>query len=97
MIEHLARVTWSEQCVATGLPEVAETIDPAWLGSHSTDVAGWSLICRFDPSPRAQGNPTKALVRFLAHDAPHEVLRPGMRLQMFERGTGRYAEVEILE
>ena len=96
MTERLARITWSPEYVAAGLPEVVETIDPAWLGARTAGAEGWSLVCRFEPPPRVQGNPIVAAVRFLVPEAPHGVLVPGARLQLFERGTGRYAEVEIL-
>jgi hypothetical protein len=96
MTEHHARITWSSQHVAAGLPDTTETVDPAWLGARTPEAEGWSLVCRFDSSPRAQGNPTTAVVRFLVPAAPHAALQPGTRLQLFERGTGQYADVEIL-
>ena len=96
MIEHPARITWSRQQVEHGLTDVLETIDPAWLDVRTGGAEGWSLVCRFEPSPRLQGNPSAARVRFLVAEAPHPTLRPGVRLQMFERETGGYAVVEIL-
>lgn|SRR5690348_11485953 len=98
MAEHRARITWSDEQVLVGLPTVRETIDPAWLDAA---VLGWddawSLVCSFDIPPREQGNPSMARVRFWMSHAPHDVLRPGARLCMFERGTRQYARVGVLE
>ena len=40
---------------------------------------------------------TAARVSCLVPDAPHDRLRPGVRLRLFERATQRYATVEILD
>jgi hypothetical protein len=95
--EHPARITWSEAQARVGLPKLTETIDPAWIeGTMPRQDEGWSLICRFERRPDEQGNPSDAFVRFLVADAPESALHQGARLQLFERGTGQYAEVEIL-
>jgi hypothetical protein len=53
---------------------------------------------RFDRPPSEQGNPSEALVKFMVDGAPHEVLRPGVLLKLFERETRRFgATVEILD
>ena len=98
MIEHLARITWSDQYVRLGLPTFGETIDPAWVedGKHVAPE-GWSLVCKFDVPPSIQGSPSQARVRFYVSEAPHDILRPGARLRLFERGTTECAQVEILE
>src|SRR5262245_48054482 len=96
--EHHARITWSEQQVGLGLPAIAQMTDPSFFtepGSASEE--GWSLICRFDSPPSSQGNPSLATIQFLVNEAPEHRLKPGVTLMLFERGTGKYAVVEILE
>ena len=95
---HRARITWSEEQFRLGLPSVSETIDPAWFVSDEPRKHdGWSLVCRFTPSPSEQGNPSLAEVHFRMDDAPHSRLQPGTELQLFERGSGTFARVEILD
>ena len=98
--EHRARITWSAAHEAHGLPTVVRMIDPAWppgvaVGAGPGDV--WSLLCQFDRPPAEQGSPSLGVVRFWMDEAPHDTLRPGAVLQLFERATGTYARVEILE
>ena len=98
MTKRRARITWSPDQVRLGLPPISEIVDPCWLDDTvPVTREGWSLVCRFDPPPHEQGNPSTALVHFLVDNAPHERLRPGASLRLFERGTGAYANVEILE
>jgi hypothetical protein len=92
-----ARIAWSQQHVERGLPEIERTIDPAWfVGEALPANAGWSLVCRFMPSPRAQGNPTFAEVEFLMPEAPAHRLVPGAKLRLFDRWTHDFADVEIV-
>ena len=96
--EHSALVHWSAEQIRRGLPSIQRTVDPAWFvepGNGSEQ--GWSLVCEFDAPPELQGTPSRARVRFLVSEAPHERLGPGTRLQLFERPTGRRALVEILD
>lgn len=96
-VAHPARITWSSEYVRRGLPDVEHTIDPAWFEDGAAgEREGWSLRCHFDPSPRLQGNPSQAAVRFNIDGAPHERLVAGVILSMFERGTGQFARVEIV-
>lgn len=97
-VEHRARVTWSPAHIAAGLPRQAELVDPAWLeGSEPPAADAWSLVCRFAPTPAEQGSPSSASIRFWLAEAPHQKLRPGAVLQLFERATGEHARVEVLE
>ena len=96
-VEHPARITWSARHADVGLLAGAETIDPAWFSDATSKVDdGWSLACRFETPPRIQGNPSVGRVHFLVPDAPHEHLRAGTVLRLFERATGELATVEIL-
>ena len=95
--EHRARITWSSAQEERGLPSFIRTIDPAWFESDPPGAEGWSLKCRFDPSPESQGNPTIAHVAFLMENAPHDRLTPGTRLRLYERGSGGRALVEVLD
>ena len=98
MAEHRARITWSPEQVRQGLPPITQTVDPAWFADDRTPRAeGWSLMCMFEPPPNEQGSPTVARVRFVMPDAPHERLRPGATLRLFERGTHGFANVHILD
>jgi hypothetical protein len=91
-----ARITWSDEQAQLGLPDQLETIDPAWTSDAVPRVdEGWSLVCRFASPPSRQGNPSLAEVAFLVAEAP-KVLTPGALLKLYERGTGKYARVEIL-
>lgn len=73
-------------------------IEPAWIDpDRPTRDEGWSLVCRFAPAPREQGNPTKATVRFALEEAPQERLHAGAILRLFERDTRQYATVAILD
>jgi hypothetical protein len=94
--EHRAQITWSDAQVRAGLPTFLETTDPAWFDGDPPDADGWSVVCRFTEPPRVQGNPTPAWVRLMMVHAPHERLRPGARLRLYERGTGERAALEIL-
>ena len=94
---HLARVTWSAAQVRRGLPAFERTTDPAWFEADPPGADGWSLRCRFEPPPDAQGSPSVARVAFMMPHAPHERLAPGARLRLFERGSGGRALVEILD
>ena len=93
--EHRALITWSDELVARGLPAIRETVDPIQFRDSYGD--GWSLRCRFDKPPNEQGNPSEARVSFLMDNAPHEHLRTGARFPLFERFTGRWIVVEILD
>jgi hypothetical protein len=96
--EHSARITWSAEQVRRGLPPVSQTIDPAWLeDAEPLKGDGWTLMCRFERPPVQQGNPSAARVRFLVDEAPHDQLKPGTSLRLFERGTKGLATVEILD
>jgi hypothetical protein len=95
--ERRARITWSLAQVKRGLPVFTRTIDPAWFDADPPGAEGWSLQCRFETTPAAQGNPSPAAVAFLVEGAPHERLVPGVRLWLYERGTGHRAVVEVLD
>jgi hypothetical protein len=96
--EHDALITWSSEFVRQGLPAITETIDPAWFADQPMEGAeGWSLVCHFETPLSEQGSPSKARVRFWMDHAPHERLRPGTVLRLFERGSRRLARVEILD
>jgi hypothetical protein len=96
--EHRALITWSPEQVAQGLPATTETIDPAWFaGEPMENAEGWSLVCHFEPPVSEQGSPSSARVRFWMDHAPHERLRPGTVLRLFERGSRKLARVEILD
>jgi hypothetical protein len=90
--EHRALIHWSQRQQEIGLPEIAETTDPAWFEGEE----GWSLVCRFASPPAKQGNPSEAVVNYLFENAPHEQLSPGAVLQLFERDTMQCAQVEIV-
>ena len=95
---HQARIHSSEEQVRRGLPSISRTTDPSWLVDEGPGSGqGWSLVCEFEAPPAHQGNPSHAHVAFLVEDAPHRRLGPGSRLQLFERGTGQRAGVEILD
>ena len=96
--ERRARITWSAAQVRKGLPTFSQTLDPAWVeGTVPRRDEGWSLMCRVDAAPSEQGNPSMAHVRFLMPAAPHDALRPGATLRLFERETFDLAVVEILD
>ena len=95
---HSARIFWSADLHERGLPAIAQTIDPAWFeDAQPGQDDGWSLVCDFERPPSAQGDPSTARVRLLVAEAPHDRLRPGVRLRLVERATQRYATVEILD
>ena len=95
--EHRAQITWSQEHVRGGLPSYAQTNDPARFDDAPEGADAWSLVCSFDTVPAEQGNPSFARVRFMVANAPHELLRPGVTLQLFERATQAYATVQILD
>ena len=97
-ITRRAHISWSAEQRRIGLPVTTESVDPAWLtGGGDRTADGWSLVCRFDVSPREQGSPSVASVHFLMPDAPHERLVPGAVLELFERDTGARAVVSVAE
>jgi hypothetical protein len=93
--EHEARIRWSDDQVRRGLPTIERTIDPSWFIDGASDE-GWSLVCEFRLAPREQGSPSLAHVHFAVDGAPHDRLRSGVSLRLFERETQSYATVEIL-
>jgi len=94
---HRAQIFWSPEHVRLGLPAVCETVDPAWLaGERPSEDSGWSLRCAFEHPPSEQGSPSLARVAYAMAEAPLR-LAAGMQLQLFERATGGYARIEILE
>ena len=94
---HQASIRWSVAQQRQGLPTFMHTTDPTWrIDEVPKQDEGWSLMCNFESPPADKGNPSIARVRYLMPNAPHR-LGPGLRLQLYERGTGRYAEVEILD
>ena len=96
--EHFAWITWSDERVRRGPPAMTETIDPAWAeGAEVGRDDAWSLIGHFGVPPSEQGNPSEALVRFLVAEAPHDALRAGAHLRLFERGPRCSATVEIVK
>ena len=95
---HTARIHWSPEQIALGLPRITRTIDPTMFdGAHPIRDEGWSLICDFEVPPSEQGDPSTAHVQFFVEGAPHERLIPGTVLWMFERATQQNARVEILD
>jgi len=95
---HLAVIQWSSSQVRSGLPSFERTIDPAWLWEDAPrSNEGWSLVCEFTAPPSQQGNPSRATVRFANDSAPHDRLRVGALLRLFERVTRQYAIVRILD
>src|SRR2546427_509395 len=97
-VQQDARITWPAEHLRKGLHSFTQSLAPAWLAdAPSGRDAGWSLMYRFDRPPREQGNPSMAVVRFMVDAAPHGRLTPGTSLHLFERGTQRFATVEILE
>jgi hypothetical protein len=95
--ERRARITWSAARIDRGLPAAEELIAPAWFEADPPGAEGWSLVCRFEHSPEAQGSPSIASVAFMMPDAPHERLAPGARLRLYEGGRDARALVEVLE
>jgi len=96
--DHQAEITWSPALVEKGLPTQLETIAPAWFWDDQPRTReGWSLRCAFEPSPREQGNPSRARVRFTMDAAPHDRLRPGVTLRLFEPTSLQYATVRLLD
>jgi hypothetical protein len=91
-----ARIHWSAAQVRHGLPYVTRTVDPAWFVGDPSNADGWSLMCRFEQPPSVQGNPSMATVCFVVAHAPHDRLRPGTELHLFERATGQRAALTIL-
>lgn len=97
-LSHRATIRWSRAHEHSGLPTFRRTTDPAWFAEQIPRVDdGWSLTCEFEQPPAAQGNPSAAHVHFMVEKAPHELLIAGARLKLFERATGDYAEVTILD
>ena len=95
--EHQARITWSAAQIHQGLPSFEQTTDPAWFADDPPGADGWSLVCRFAPTPQAEASPSLAQVAFMMPHAPHQRLAPGTRLHLFERASGGRALVEILD
>jgi hypothetical protein len=93
--EHLVRIHWSDAQQQSGLPDVDRTIDPAW---QMPGGDGWSLIIRFERTPKVQGNPSTGFAQFLVADqAPTGWLQAGTVLHLFERNTGKSARLEVLD
>ncbi len=97
VVDHRLRITWSEAQAGYGLPTFSDTTDKAWLEDALPPSQGWHLVCHFDPSPRAQGNPSTASIHFLVDDAPHDRLVPGAKLRMYQSATTDHALVEVLD
>ena len=90
---HSARITWSTERVRRGLWTAHERIVPAWFGPGED---GWSLVCKFEQPPAEQGSPSLATVSFWVDAAPHDRLRAGAQLTLFDE-SGDTSVVEILD
>jgi len=91
-------IHWSAEQLKLGLPLSGRRTDPAWFtepGPGSEE--GWSLVCEFEALPASPDEPTIAQVSFMVENAPHDRLRAGTRLQLFEQATRRCVLVEILD
>ncbi len=97
VVDHRVRIIWSVAQVGCGLPTFTDTTDKAWVEDALPPSQGWHLVCHFDQSPRAQGNPSVARVHFLVDDAPHDRLVAGARLRMHQASTTDHAIVEVLD
>jgi hypothetical protein len=96
--EHRVRITWSDALVRCGLLyQVDRIMDPVWLETDPHDADAWTLRCRFDVPPSVQGSPSIGWAHFLVDEAPSDWLTPGVRLRLFERGSGKHALVEVLD
>ena len=95
--EHAARFTWSDAHRQCGLVTRTEWIAPAWFDGDPPGADGWSLVCRFERPPAEQGSPSLGHIRLFMPEAPHERLRPGAALRLFEDVTRGYAHVEVLD
>ena len=95
--QHVARITWSSEHERRGLPRAARMIDPAWFTGSVGEKEAWSLVCTFEKPAAEQGNPSVARVQFMVPAAPENRLTPGATLRLFERATGGFAVVEILD
>lgn len=95
-----ALVRWTSESIR-GRRELPPTLRYVGLSRFVGDVVGrddaWSVELRFHHPPAEQGNQeaTRAQVRFLMADAPHERLSRGARFGLFE-GPIHVADVEIL-
>lgn len=92
----MSLVTWSEEQVELGLPNIMVTTDPSNPIDEQYSDEWWSMVCRFEKPPVEQGNPSRAYVRFLLKKAPHKLLQTGAKFQLFERATQKFAVIEIL-
>jgi hypothetical protein len=92
--EHHATIEWSAEQAGQGLPKILESIDPSWFNPGEE---AWSIVCQFEIPPSEQGNPSRAIVRFLMPEAPHQLLIPGARLHLFERATAKTALLTITD
>jgi len=97
-VGHRARFTWTRARVEHGLPDVTKYVNPVQEPGISPpwDVDAWSLVCEFEKSPRSQGNPSIAHVRFLVPGAPAHWLHPGRTLWIWE-GANHAATIEVLD
>ena len=95
--EHRARFDWSAAQRERGLVARAEWVAPVWFVGDAPGADGWSLACRFDATPATQGSPSEGYVRLTMPHAPHDRLRPGAVLRLFEDATAQLALVEVLD
>lgn len=57
----------------------------------------WSVELHFDEPPPEQGSPeSRARVRFLVDDAPHERLHQGVVFGLYE-GPQKVADIEVVD
>lgn len=56
----------------------------------------WSIVFEFKETPRMQGYKSKAKVRFLVDEAPHDILKKGFHFDFMD-GPNRIGECEIVE
>lgn len=96
---HAGLVRWlpAEERDRTGLPA---TLRYVGIGRFLDDIRGedvWSIVLEFDVPPPEQGSDvSRATVRFLVEDAPHDRLRHGVRFSLYE-GNAKVADVEVLD
>ncbi len=96
---HDALVFWTPEAIR-GKRELPPTLRYVGLSRFAGDVIGrdtaWSVELLFEtPPPEQSGDVSRAQVRFLFDDAPHERLHQGVTFSLYE-GPVHVGEVMVL-
>lgn len=91
-----ALVIW-DKSIFDGENKLLPNSDKLYTQIHGVPAEedSWSVVLDFKETPRNQGYKSKAKVKFLVDEAPHDILKPGFKFTFFD-GSKKIGICEII-